>query len=425
MNTDERATDRGADRRQVLRPLRDFLATEVAGGVLLVVGIVVALLWANGPWRSTYESLWGAELHLGIGGAALHLDVRHVVSDGLMTLFFLVAGLEIKREVVEGELRGLRRAALPAIAALGGMVVPAALHLVIAWGSPAHRGWAIPMATDIALAVGVTRLLGARVPRGAVLFLLALAIVDDLGAIVVIAAFYSGGLAWWWLGAAFVLILLTVLVRRSGTHRVGPFVVIGAALWLCLHEAGVHPTLAGVAMGLLAPVRPVGRADVVDADDPDGPDRPEGSVSVVEWLAHRLHPWTSLLVVPLFAVASAGVRVDLASLLGAWSSPGAWAVVVGLAVGKPMGIFTATALAQRFGAGRLPAGVALPDVLAVGVLGGIGFTVSMFVTSLAFPAGSDEAQHSSIGVLVASLLCALLGALVVSGSSRWRRRSTR
>ena len=384
-------------KRQPLRPLRDFLATESAGGILAVGGAVAALIWVNVAPHS-YNSLWSHELSISLGHHALQLSLKHWVNDGLMALFFLVVGLEIKRELVLGELRVLRRAALPIVAAIGGMVIPAALFAVINSGTDTSHGWGVPMATDIALALGVIALLGRHiVPPSLSLFLLAVAIVDDIGAIVVIAVFYSNGIQVTWLAAAAAMVALTVLLRRLRVTAMWPFIAIGLAMWFSLHEAGVHATIAGVIMGLLAPTAA-----------PPGPN----TVSVVERLEHGLHPFTSFLIVPLFAISNAGIRFDNALLDGVLSSHAFWGVVIGLVIGKPVGITLASWLAVRAGVAEYPTGVRLAQVGAVGAVAGIGFTVSLFVSELAFT-HADQLGQAKFGVLIASIVAGFIGVVAL------------
>ncbi len=375
------------------RPLREFLRTEAAGGVVLMAAAAVALVWANSPWQQAYVDLWDTELTV----AGLELDLGEWINDGLMTVFFFVVGLEIKRELVEGELRERRRAALPAIGALGGMVVPALLYTAINAGGDGRRGWGIPMATDIAVALGVLSLLGRRVHPSLRLYLLAIAIVDDVGAIVVIAIFYSGENDVAALLASLGLVLVVAVMRRLGVRAVAAYAVVGVLLWVAVHESGVHATIAGVVLGLMAPT---------------GPAHGPGSASVVESLEHRLHPLTSFVIVPLFALANAGVPVSAAALSDAASSPITAGVVVGLVVGKPVGIVAFTWLAARLRLGELPPGATPAGVVGVGAVAGMGFTVSLFVTALAFDdvARQDQAK---IGILVASVVAAILATLIL------------
>jgi NhaA family Na+:H+ antiporter len=411
--------------RRLPRAVREFLDTEAAGGIALLGAAVVALVWANSPWSASYESLWSTELRLTLGGVELAEDLRHWVNDALMAVFFFVVGLEIKRELVVGELRSPRTAALPAIAALGGMAVPAALYVLVNAGRAGVEGWGIPMATDIAFAVGVVALLGRRVPPALKLFLLTLAIVDDIGAILVIAAFYSGGIEPGALAAAALAAVAVVALRWLRIDWPVAYLAAGVALWVATYQSGVHATLAGVVLGLLTPARPVApdllTADWVSdlADDPSPEDLTllrrvaRTSVSPAERLQHDLHPVTSFVIVPLFALANAGVEIDA----GAFDVPGATAVAVGvglgLVVGKLVGVAGASWLAVRLGIGRLPAGVTPRQVLGVAAIAGIGFTVSLFVAGLAFPAAPELEDAAKIGILGASVLAALLGAAIL------------
>ncbi len=329
-----------------------------------------------------------------------------------MTIFFFVVGLEIKRELVDGELREPRRAALPAIAAIGGMIVPAALFLAVNAGGDGSSGWAIPMATDIAIAVGVVSLLGARVAPSLKIYLLTLAIADDVGAIVVIAVVFSDDLDPVAIGVAAAIVLALGFSRRLQVQLAVVYVVLGFALWLALHEAGLHATLAGVVLGLMTPTRPVRRTDVIDAEE-----LPDQTVSVVEWLEHLLHPWTSFLIVPLFALANAGVPVTGGALADAMSSPVTYGIVLGLVIGKPVGIALFTWAAVRLGIGVLPSASTWRAIAGIGAVAGIGFTVSLFVTGLAFDeiALQDEAK---IGILAASIIAAVVGSVILSSAKR-------
>jgi len=405
----------------VVRPLRDFLAAESAGAVLLVVAAVVALVWANSPWSDGYHSLLATDLSLSLGSHSVSLDAHAWINDGLMALFFLVVGLEIKRELVEGELSSVRQAALPAVAALGGMVVPALAYLALNVGTGAGHAWGIPMATDIALAVGVLTLLGSRVPPAAKIFLLALAIVDDLGAIAVIAVVYSSGVDVAYLAGAAACVVAVVLLGRARPELTLGFVVLGVVMWWCLHESGVHATIAGVIMGFLTPTAPRLPEDLVeesvlaDVSSLDAAqetiDMARASISRVEWLEHVLHPWTSRVIVPLFAFANAGIVVDRAAVERMTESRVAAGIVVGLVLGKPLGIALAAALGTRFGL-QLPEGLTLRTVAGLGALAGVGFTVSIFVADLAFDDPAD-AGGAKLAVLCASVLAAGIGAVAL------------
>jgi Na+:H+ antiporter, NhaA family len=353
--------------------------------MVLVVAVVVALAWSNSPFDGGYR-----ELVDGHGWADLHVWV----DEGLMTIFFLVVGLEIKRELVLGELRDRASAVLPVVAAVGGMVVPAALYFAVAAGTAGSHGWGIPMATDIAMAVGVMALLGSRVPSPLKLFLLALAIVDDLGAIIVIAVFYSDAVAIGSLAVALALVGLLVALRLAKVQPVWPYVLVSVGIWWALHDAGVHPTLAGVCLAFALPA------------------------ARLEHVEHVLHPLSSFVIVPVFALVNAGVSV------GAGLSRTSVAVIVGLVVGKPLGIVGASALAVRTRVANLPAGTTWRDLIGVASLAGIGFTVSIFVSRLAFSGGQAAASADGgvdaalLGVLVASVVAAVAGALLIVTAPR-------
>lgn len=385
-------------RRRRARALREFLDTEVAGAVVLLVAVVVALVWANSSLSSSYSDLWHTELSVSVGWG-LDMSMHQVVNDGLMTVFFFVVGLEIKRELVDGELSDPRTAAVPVAAAIGGMVVPALLFVAINASTGTTRGWGIPMATDIAFALGVLAVAGSRLASGAKLFLLTSAVVDDIGAIVVIAVVYSTSISPGALLGAAVVIGMVLLARATGVQSLVVYVLLGVLLWDAMFESGVHATIAGVVLGLITPAR--------------GPD------SVAERLEHRLHPLSSFVIVPLFALANAGVRLDVGSLSEPAPRAVALGVVVGLVIGKTVGISAATAIAVKTRIGRLPDGVGAGEVIGMAMVAGIGFTVSLFVTELAFddPAIRDAAKTA---VLVASAVAAVAGGTTLW----WRGRRT-
>jgi len=413
--------DRHRPLAKVLAPLRDFLHTEAAGGVLLLVATVAALVWANSPWQHAYDHFWHSQIAIDIAGHELRLSLQHWVNDGLMTIFFLVVGLEIKREVTTGHLAGRRAATLPVVAALGGMVVPAGLYLAIAGGSHAH-GWGVPMATDIALAVGVMALVGAAAPASLRAFLLGLAVVDDIGAIVVIAVFYSSGVSFGWLVGAAAAVGATVVLRRAGVYQLPAYIAVGAFMWFAMHEAGIHPTLAGVLMGLLAPVTPRIAPDFIDADELADVGTFESarttvqlarsSVSTVEWLEHHLHPVTSYVIVPLFALANAGITISNDALRHALHSPITWGIIAGLVVGKPLGVVLAARLAIRSGRADAPTHTDGRHLLGAGNAAGIGFTVALFIAELAFR--DDSGVVDLVDVTDAKM--AILAASIVSGA---------
>lgn len=384
--------------RRVVDPLTDFLHDEAAGGLALVLATVAALTWANTAGDG-YTATWEHTLRVGIGELALNLDLRHWVNDALMAVFFFVVGLEVKRELVCGELQDRRAAALPVLAAFGGVVMPAVIFLAITAGTPEASGWAIPAATDIAFAVGVLALLGDRVSSGAKLFLLTIAIVDDIVAILIIAIFYAGDPSLPWLAAAACALAAAVALRRVGVVRIAPYVVLGVVTWLAVYESGVHATIAGVALGLLTPTGLV------------------GGRNVLETLEHRLHTISAFAIVPLFALANAGVSLGGGLLTDAASSRVAWAIAAGLVVGKLLGIAGATFLGLRLGWGTLPAGMLRGQVWGIAAVGGIGFTVSLFIAQLAYdaPAVVDLAK---VGIFAGSLISGLLGALLLVAVAR-------
>ncbi|HKY67690.1 MAG TPA: Na+/H+ antiporter NhaA [Acidimicrobiales bacterium] len=427
----ERPTARDTLPARSLPPtVRRFLHTEASGGIALVLAAVVAVVWANSPWHESYEVLWHEVVTLRVGSFGIEEDLRHFVNDGLMALFFLVVALEIKRELVVGDLRDRRVAVLPVVGAVGGMVVPAVLYLVVNAGEPGAAGWGVPLATDIAFAVGVLALLGPRAPSALKLFLLSLAIVDDIGAIVVIAVAYTDRIDVVALALAAACVGGAALLRWARVWWMPAYAALGVLCWLATYESGVHPTLAGVAFGLLAPARPRAPTEVAREWAQDLSDEPSASelremtvmahetVSVAERLQNLLHPLTGFVIVPIFALANAGVRVTGDAL----SAPGATAVAggvaVGLLVGKTVGIAGASALAVRLRLARLPDGLSWRQVVGVGAVAGIGFTVSLFITSLAYDA--PELQDAArLAVLATSVVAAVAGsAILATGSGR-------
>ena len=420
---------------RLARPVREFMETEVAGGAVLLAAVAIAIVWANSPWGGAYEALWRTELSLRVAAFELTEDLRHWVNDGLMAIFFFVVGLEIKRELAQGELSTFRRAALPAMAALGGMVVPAMLFLALNPGGQEARGWGIPMATDIAFALGALALLGSGLPHSLRVLLLSLAIVDDVGAILVIAVFYSGGIDWAWLGTAAALLALVVMARRLRVWWVPLYVVLGAGVWLATLESGVHATIAGVTLGLLAPARPLSTDELArsplrqreEANERLSAEearlhgvRVKASVPVTDRLEDMLHPWTSYLILPVFALANAGVPLSLADLGDSATSTLTLGIVVGLVVGKTVGISAFSWAATRLGA-DLPRGIGWRHVVGLASLAGIGFTMSLFISGLAFE-DRELVNQAKVGILAGSLLAASVGALVLRTAGRSRVR---
>jgi NhaA family Na+:H+ antiporter len=378
--------------RRLISPVEGFLSIEASSGIVLVIAAVAAIWWANSPWRSVYEAILRAPIGFRLGGVAFERDVHFWINDGLMVVFFFVVGLEIKRELHAGELSELRRAALPAIAALGGMIVPAGIYLGLNGGTAAASGWGVPMATDIAFAVGVLALLGKRVAPALRILLLALAVIDDLGAIVVIAAFYSSGVTLAGFGVAAVGILLVLALQKFGVRSAWAYVPPALVTWAGTYLAGVHPTIAGVLLGLLTPVRPwVGREVVAPVDR----------------LEHALHGWVAFGIMPLFALANAGVSLGSVRLDG----PGArvlLGVMLGLVLGKPIGVMLFSWVAVRVRAAALPAGVSWSGVFVVALVAGIGFTMALFIASLAFASG-PLIGFAKLGILGASTIAAIGG----------------
>ncbi len=413
------------------RPLERFLRIEAASGILLLVAAAVALVWANSPWADSYAHFWHTPIGIRIGTFTFDRTLEWFVNDGLMVIFFFVVGMEIRREVHHGELSEWRRAALPAAAALGGMLAPAALYLVFAGGPATRSGWGVPMATDIAFAVGILALLGKRVPASVRVLLLALAVIDDLGAIFVIALFYSSGVAISGLVIAALGFGCVFAMQRLGIRQKLAYVAPAVVAWAGIYAAGVHPTVAGVIVGLMTPVQawlgPDGflvktrtQLEHLAQANPSALSSHElaetlGHVNVArreamspaESLIETLHPWVAFAIMPVFALANAGV-----SLSGQPLDTASWGVVtgvtVGLIVGKPTGVLLASWLALRLGIGTLPLGVGLKHLIVVGVVAGVGFTMALFIAQLAF---SDAMLLSAakLGVLAASGGAAILG----------------
>ena len=379
---------------RILEPFQRFAGSAAASGIVLLASTACALAWANSPWRPAYVSLLHHSLPIGSGSMRLDLTVHQWINDCLMALFFLLVGLEIKREMLAGELASVRKAALPIAAAMGGMVVPALLYATLNGGGIGARGWGIPMATDIAFALGIATLLGPRVPVSLKVFLTAVAIVDDIGAVLVIAIFYTASIAWASLAAVAALVLVLALLNRAGVQHPVPYLLLGVVLWVAMLSSGIHPTIAGVLLALTIP------ASAVSSER-----------SLLERLEHALSNPIAFFVVPLFALANAGVRVGGATSSGISLSVLA-GVVVGLVLGKPLGISLASWLAVRMRFAALPDGVSWRMLRGVSWLGGIGFTMSLFVGALAF---ADEAllDSAKIGVLLASCVAAFMGWLML------------
>jgi NhaA family Na+:H+ antiporter len=376
-------------------PFERFFRGEAAGGIVLLVCTAVALAWGNSPWSSTYAAILHHPLPLGGSRFMLELSVHEWINEGLMAVFFFLVGLEIKREMLIGELASVRQAALPIAGAIGGMVVPALIFASLNAGGPGARGWGIPMATDIAFALGVVALLGSRVPLSLRVFLAAVAIVDDIGAVLVIAIFYTASISRAGLVAAGVLLAILIALNLSRVRNPVPYILLGVLLWVSVLFSGIHATIAGVMLAMTIPAR---------ARRPD-------ETPLLERLEHALHAPVAFVIVPLFALANAGVRIGGASS-GSHSMAIMSGVVLGLVVGKPIGITLASWLAIRLRIAALPSGISWRLLQAVSWLGGIGFTMSLFVGALAF---SDAAllDSAKIGVLIASCVAAIVGWLLL------------
>lgn len=425
------------------RPLERFLRIEAASGVLLLVTAAVALVWANSPWAGSYADLWHTKVGLRLGSFVFERPLEWIVNDGLMAIFFFVVGLEIRREIYCGELSEWRRAALPVAAALGGMVAPALLYLALAGGAETRSGWGVPMATDIAFAVGILTLLGKRVPAALRVLLLALAVIDDLGAIVVIALFYSSGLTLSGLFVAGVGLASVIVLQRLGVRSKLAYVPSAIVAWAGTYAAGIHPTIAGVVVGLMTPVRAwlgqegfvagvrheikhLERAPIGEVSSHELADRLQHvnvarreALSPAEGLIHALHPWVAFAIMPIFALANAGVSLGQGK-----SSSDSTTVLVGVAaglvVGKPLGVLLASWLTLRTGLGRLPSGVTLRHLIVLGTVAGVGFTMALFIAQLAF---NDPTKLSAakLGVLLASAgagaLAILLGRFLLPAAA--------
>lgn len=388
--------------KRVIAPLRDFLHRESSSGVLILAAASLGLVVANSPISGTYFDVLDAQFRIGVEPILVELSVMKFINYVLMTLFFFVVGLEIKRELSSGHLATVKKALMPFVAAMGGMAVPALIYLAIAGGTNA-QGWGVPVATDIALAVGLLAMVGSTAVASLRAFLLALAVIDDIGAILIIAFVYSSGVLFSWLIAGVIAIATVLLLQKVRVNSPLIYMVVGAALWFALYKSGVHPTLAGVILGLLTP----------DIPKPDSglEDEVDGSVSVIEWLQNKLHPWSTFLIVPLFAFANTGVVISSESIEAAINSPIAWGIFVGLVIGKPLGIFTTIYVAKRIRVGEVPEGARPFSILATGSAAGIGFTVAIFIANLAF---SDTATQdvAIVSVIAASIVSGVLSYLL-------------
>ncbi len=385
-----------------ISPLREFLDKESSSGALLIAAAALGLIIANSPISDRYFNFLALGFTVESGIFYLQLTVLKIINYGLMTIFFFVVGLEIKRELVSGHLASVKKAAMPFIAALGGMALPAGIYLLIA-GDVAPEGWAIPVATDIALAIGLLAMMGPTVTQSLRSFLLALAVIDDIGAILIIAIVYSSGIAYSWVLASVGSILLILALKKMNVTSIFTYILCGLLLWYGLYRTGVHPTLAGVILGLLTPSQEKTDSDLEDIDD--------GSISYIEYLEAKLHPYSSLIIVPIFALANTGVVITEKSLSAATSSVIAWGIFVGLVVGKPLGVLVSALAASKARIAQLPEGASIGTLAATGSAAGIGFTVALFIADLAFE--NQELQNIAVvAIIAASVVSALLSTLI-------------
>ncbi|HEX7241320.1 MAG TPA: Na+/H+ antiporter NhaA [Longimicrobiaceae bacterium] len=433
--------------QRILSPFQRFAETESSGGIVLILCTAAALAWANSPWAQSYLHLWETEVALEVGAWRVTHSLHHWINDGLMAVFFFLVGLEIKREVLVGELASVKRAALPIAAAMGGMVVPALVYTALNAGGPGAPGWGIPMATDIAFALGVLALLGPRVPLPLKVFLAALAIVDDIGAVVVIAVFYTATVSWTALGVAGLVLAALLAANRLGVRHPGAYLLLGVVMWAAFLKSGVHATVAGVLTAMTIPARTRidtgqflerGRALLDDFEDEctqRGGDvltnagqqsaiqamenACEAAQSPLQRIEHDLGPWVAFGIIPLFALANAGL-VLTGDLSDALAHPVTLGVLLGLVVGKPVGITLFSWLAVRSGVAARPHGVSWRAIHGVSWLGGIGFTMSLFVTALAFP-GGEMVTEAKVGILGASILAGVVGWVLMRGTGRGPR----
>jgi len=420
----------------IQNPFQQFINTEASGGILLIVFTVFALIWANSAWADVYQSLWQKKLTIGVGDFVLSKTLGHWINDGLMAIFFFVVGLEIKREIVAGELSSIQQATLPIAAALGGMLIPAGLFVLLMGRNPGIEGWGIPMATDIAFSLGILSLLGKRVPLSLKIFLTAFAIVDDLGAVMVIALFYSSGIVWSSLLIALGLIAVLVIFNITGVRRIPLYMIVGFVIWYLFLTSGIHPTLAAVIVAMTIPVNRKVKANVFvrmmrsNLDDFCKDNCQDGVVLTkkqlvaldnMEWLAYRvqspvqelehsLHGFVTFIVMPIFALANAGV--DL--------SPGDFSIVnpltsniaLSLVFGKVIGVVLGVWIVVKLGIGFIPTGTRWSHLIGLGFLGGVGFTMSLFISNLAY----SEAlmlNEAKIGILIGSLIAGIAGYIIL------------
>jgi NhaA family Na+:H+ antiporter len=427
---------------RIVRPFQDFTHKQSSGGILLVAATLVALAWANSPWGESYAGLWQTKLTVGLGDFSLTKDLRHWINDGLMAVFFLVVGLEIKREVLVGELSSVRGATLPVAAALGGAVLPALIYVAINAGTEGAAGWGIPMATDIAFALGVLALLGERAPAALKVFITAVAIVDDIVAVLIIALFYTSNISWGALAVGGFFLVALAVANLIGVGKTLVYALLGVGLWLAFLLSGVHATIAGVLLAFMVPARSFINPGaflersryILDRFEKAG-DKGENVLTNEERqaalhalndatyklepplheLEHALHPWVVFAIMPLFALANAGVSLG-GNIAEALTNPVALGIVAGLVVGKQLGITFFAWLTVKSGVSQLPRGISWRQVYGAGWLAGIGFTMSLFISDLAFPDG-PLVDTAKLGILAASLIAGIVGWTILRTAS--------
>lgn len=441
--------------RKILSPVEDFLKLETSGGIILIISTLVAMIWANSPFKESYFDLFHTYIKFSVGDFEIKHSLLHWINDGLMAIFFFLVGLEIKRELVLGELSTPRKATLPMLAALGGMLVPALIYFVLNPEGVGRSGWGIPMATDIAFALGILMLLGPRVPFVLKIFLLALAIVDDLGAVLVIAFFYTEEVYTQYLGMAFGLMALIFIMNQIGVRNVVYYIIMGTLVWFCFLLSGIHATIAGVILGLMTPVTawirhikldkdilpladnikdslkgfniddtPVGIEEELPKDTYHHLERMKflstEAISPLDRFVHKLHPWVSYLIVPLFALANAGVDLSGMTLDTIYNNRISLGIILGLLVGKPLGIMGACFIAVKTGLAELPKGITWSQIFATSVLAAIGFTMALFISGLAIK-DPDYESYSKLGILAASTIASILGYILLRWSFREKK----
>jgi NhaA family Na+:H+ antiporter len=381
---------------KILSPFLYFFKNESMSGIILLSFAIIAIIIANSSYATTYNNILHTYITIGYKQFSLSMSVLHWINDGLMAIFFLVVGMEIKREVVFGELKSFRKTILPVSAAIGGMVVPAIIYAIFNYNEATITGWGIPMATDIAFALGILSLVGKKAPKGIIVFLTALAIVDDLGAIIVIAIFYTSQISWVALIIGLVILIALILANKFKVNFTSLYIIGGILLWICILKSGIHSTIAGVLLGMVLPI---------------GKDITEFKTSILHRLENKLVPWSSFVIMPIFALANSGVTININSFSAILLNPVSLGIIFGLFVGKQVGIFGFSYILVKLKIAKLPSKVTKRHLYGASVLSGIGFTMSLFVSSLSFV---DEAVLSAakLSIMIASILAAILGTIV-------------